>query len=101
MPASTFLRDIHQSIIARFYNNRLDPGLIMADQFAVAAYLDEGCVTEAPLVYATVELSGTCTRGQMVVDWKGMWKKPPNVRLVKTVDMGRLTALLKNCFSQN
>jgi inosine-uridine nucleoside N-ribohydrolase len=36
-----------------------------------------------------VECQGSLTRGMTVFDWQGQWGKPPNVVLVKDLDMAR------------
>ena len=56
------------------------------DQLAAAIVIDEGVVSESKNVYATVELAGKLTRGQMVVDWMGKLEKPHNVRLITDIN---------------
>ena len=41
-------------------------------------------------VYATVELSGQLTRGQMVVDWDGLLQQPCNALVVKELDIDKI-----------
>lgn len=54
----------------------------------MAAAIDPRYVTQKSLHYATVELSGNFTRGQMVVDYgKKIVGKTPNVYLIDRVDI--------------
>lgn len=60
----------------------------VCDQLAVAAVIDPRYVTQKSLHFATVELSGRFTRGQMVVDYgKKIAGKKPNVFLIDRVDI--------------
>lgn len=51
--------------------------------------------------YCCVELHGSLTRGQLIVDEKQQYKTPANVRLVTDVDMDRLKAMLSDSVSKN
>ena len=53
----------------------------------MAAAIDSRCVAQKSLHYATVELGGRFTRGQMVVDYYGRLQKKPNVYLIDRVDL--------------
>jgi inosine-uridine nucleoside N-ribohydrolase len=57
------------------------------DQLAVAAAITPEVVRENKQVYATVELKGALTTGQMVVDWSGVLGKPANINLVTKIDI--------------
>ena len=60
----------------------------VCDQLAVAAAIDPRYVVQKSLHFATVELSGRFTRGQMVVDYgKKIVGKTPNVYLIDRVDI--------------
>ena len=63
------------------------------DQLAMAILLDQKVVTKCQDVFVTVELSGSRTRGQMVVDWQGRLGKPPNVSLIDGIDKDRYQQL--------
>ena len=56
------------------------------DENAVAAFVKPAIVQEEKFVYATVELKGDYTRGQMVIDWAGRLKRSPNVTIVTKLD---------------
>ncbi|XP_057373441.1 nucleoside hydrolase-like [Daphnia carinata] len=83
-PQCRLMNKIEAQIIARKYFDTY----IVCDQLAVAAAIDPRYVTQQSLHYATVELSGNYTRGQMVVDYgKKIVGKTPNVYLIDRVDI--------------
>ncbi|XP_076452412.1 nucleoside hydrolase-like [Babylonia areolata] len=103
-PRSNFLRDSLEFDVTTGKTSgrpgfRTCDGLAMA--VAVAADNEEGqaVVTEGEDAYATVELCGQLTRGQMVVDWAGTLGKEKNVRLVLGLDMARVRQLLLSVVS--
>ena len=57
------------------------------DPAAMAVAIDNTVALETNRKYCTVELSGTLTRGQMVVDWNGRLNKEPNVYIVTRVNL--------------
>ena len=57
------------------------------DQLAVAAAIDPRSVASQSQHYASVELTGHYTRGQMVVDYHGYLKKSPNVYLIDAMNV--------------
>ena len=60
---------------------------LTADPFAIAVALHPEMILQQQLVYATVELNGHVTRGQMVVDWRGKLEKKCNVNVVQKMDL--------------
>ncbi len=62
----------------------------MHDQLAVAIAMRRQVATVTRHVYATVELSGHHTRGQVVLnwseDWSGKMDQKPNVHVVTEID---------------
>ena len=59
----------------------------MYDQVAMAAAIDNEVISKSESLYATVELAGNFARGQMVVDWANMLKKPHNINVIKALNM--------------
>ena len=53
----------------------------------MAAAIDSNCCAQISAHYATVELSGRFTRGQMIVDYARALKRPPNVFLIDRINM--------------
>ena len=56
------------------------------DPAAMMVALDPSSVLESTTCFCSVELQGTFTRGQMVVDWRGVTKKRQNVEIILKVD---------------
>jgi purine nucleosidase len=69
--------------------------LFEADFLAVAAVIEPGIVRKAENKFVEVELHGQHSRGQTVVDWRGVNGKAPNVELVLELDMARLWELFQ------
>jgi inosine-uridine nucleoside N-ribohydrolase len=70
------------------------PKYVPCDEIAVAVALQDEVAKESTCVYATVELAGRHTWGQMVVDWNGVLNKAPNVTIVTKLDADRYETLL-------
>ena len=68
-------------------------GYKSCDGYAMASVIDRSVVKSSQSVYATVELHGQLTRGQMIVDWYNVMKKPSNVTVVKELDMKKIEDL--------
>lgn len=69
------------------------PGFLLPDPLAMAITLDPALAVEVEQRHVTVELAGTQTRGQTVIDHLGMLGHPPNVRIVTAVDTEGVYAL--------
>ncbi|GFO19906.1 pyrimidine-specific ribonucleoside hydrolase rihb [Plakobranchus ocellatus] len=91
-PASEFIR---RSVLESAKPARVAgrEGYRSCDGYCMALVLDRSVVHSAEPVYATVELSGQLTRGQMVVDWDGLLGQPCNALIVKELDIGKIQAL--------
>ncbi|XP_067670247.1 nucleoside hydrolase-like [Haliotis asinina] len=63
-----------------FRNTRA--GIRLCDLKAMVACIDETAILEKKKVYATIELCGAVTRGQMAVDWRAHSTETPNVTVV-------------------
>ncbi|XP_037343792.1 inosine-uridine preferring nucleoside hydrolase isoform X1 [Pungitius pungitius] len=74
-------------------------GFVSCDSYAMAAAVDDSFITESDHFPVSVELTGTHTRGMMVVDTVGFLKKAHKVYIMKKVDMEKfeqmMTAALK------
>lgn len=60
-------------------------GAFIHDPLAVAAALDPSLI-RTQSVTVDVELGGTLTTGETVTDWRGVWKRPPNVDVAIEAD---------------
>jgi len=60
----------------------------------MAAAIDSSCVTKMSQHFASVELSGRFTRGQMIVDYSSVLCRSPNVFLIDRIDMNLFKTML-------
>lgn len=72
---------------------------LLADPLAMAVALDPAIITKSMRRYVTVELHGTHTRGQTVIDHTGRLKRSPNVEIVTDLDMGIMFDLLQQALA--
>ncbi|XP_014665251.1 PREDICTED: inosine-uridine preferring nucleoside hydrolase-like [Priapulus caudatus] len=87
-----FLRLIHDKPEA--FCKKQEWGFIPCDQTAMAVALDDGVATGWHSEYATVELNGKYTRGQMVIDFRKVLKREHNCRMVTKIDLDRLRSCM-------
>ncbi|XP_070799472.1 inosine-uridine preferring nucleoside hydrolase-like [Pituophis catenifer annectens] len=69
-------------------------GFVSCDSYAMAAAIDENFVTEVTIIGVSVELSGSLTRGMMVMDWSDHLKKEHKAFVMKNCDLGKFQALM-------
>ncbi|KAL7385630.1 hypothetical protein ABVT39_025454 [Epinephelus coioides] len=69
-------------------------GFISCDSYAVAAAVDDSFITESDQYPVSVELTGTHTRGMMIVDTVGFLKKAHKVFIMKKVDMKKFERMM-------
>ncbi|KAH0624632.1 hypothetical protein JD844_032291, partial [Phrynosoma platyrhinos] len=86
-----FMKKIYAHSIAKCEH---ESSFVTCDSYAVAAAIDENFVTEVTSVGVTVELSGSLTRGMMVVDWSDKLKKENKALLMRKCDLMKLETLL-------
>jgi purine nucleosidase len=60
----------------------------MHDPLAIAAAIDPSLIA-TQRVAVDVETAGALTGGMTVADWRGVWKRPPNVEVATAVDAER------------
>jgi purine nucleosidase len=82
LQTTTFLRSFEQV-----------PGYLLPDPLAMAVALDPALVQQSETHYVTVELQGTHTRGQTVVDYFGQTGRAPNVTIVTQINMDRVSQM--------
>jgi len=85
------------NLSASFYKKKyvgMGRGYTSCDPLAMSVAVQPEIVTKETSVYATLELHGQLTRGQMVVDWRGHLGKKPNVRIVEEVNIEAHKALM-------
>ncbi len=74
-------------------------GYWMPDPLAMAVALQQSLIQHSEQYYVTVELHGTYTRGQTVVDYSHRTKNAPNVEIVLDVDRDGFYDLLKRALA--
>lgn len=89
-----FNRDISEKTL--FYWEKPYNEYNSCDLAAMAVAVDKSVASEFHEVYVTVELSGTVTRGQMVVDWRGVLDKPHNMKIVQSYDLEKAKEMFYN-----
>ena len=65
------------------------------DEITMALALNKNVLKEKRTDNATLELIGTFTRGQMVVDYRNQWANEANVDIVTDINMELFMQLLK------
>jgi inosine-uridine nucleoside N-ribohydrolase len=95
-PRARFFRDTNQKILG-FIKDRLGQDMLFApDGLAVAAAIEPSIVTRSDRKYVSIELHGSLTRGQTVVDWSNTTGKQPNTEIIHEVDQERFIQLMEN-----
>jgi purine nucleosidase len=95
-PRAKFFHDTNQKILA-FIRERLGRDMLFApDGLALAAAVEPGIVTRAEQKYVCIELHGSQTRGQTVVDWQGYSGHAPNTEIILQLDQERFTRLMED-----
>jgi len=86
-------------VIRNFIRNRLgQEGLYTADALAMAVALEPQIVRKSEKCYATVELSGSVTRGQLCADWFGLGRRAANAEIVLELDQPRYVEMFVDGF---
>ncbi|XP_069010237.1 inosine-uridine preferring nucleoside hydrolase isoform X2 [Embiotoca jacksoni] len=69
-------------------------GFVSCDSYAMAAAVDDSFVVESDCYPVSVELTGTHTRGMMIVDTAGFLKKRHKAFILKKVDMEKFEQMM-------
>lgn len=69
-------------------------GFISCDSYAMAAAIDDSFIIESDHYPVSVELTGTHTRGMMVVDTAGFLKTARKAFIIKKVDMSKFEQMM-------
>ncbi len=94
-PRAEFLRRIMSRILDYAEHVVKRDLMYSADPLAMAVVLEPEIVKRAEQRRVEVELTGTHTRGQTVVDWYNRTGLPPNAEIILEVDRDRHRALLE------
>ena len=93
---SVFVKKITNTSASFYKKNKtgFGQGYTSCDPLAMSVAVKPEIVTEATSVYATTELHGHLTRGQMVVDWRAHLGKEHNIKLIQEVDLEAFKVLM-------
>ncbi|XP_028810902.1 inosine-uridine preferring nucleoside hydrolase-like [Denticeps clupeoides] len=97
-----FMKKIFKHSMDVSYNERYQKemvdgmGFMSCDSYAVAAAIDESFMTESDHIAVTVELTGTHTRGMMVLDTLDVLQNKHKVHIMKKVDLEMFKRMLMN-----
>lgn len=69
-------------------------GFVSCDSYAMAAAVDDLFVVESDHYPVSVALTGTHTRGMMIVDTVGFLKKAHKASIMKKVDMEKFKQMM-------
>lgn len=69
-------------------------GFISCDSYAMAAAVDDSFIIESDHFPVSVELTGTHTRGMMIVDTVGLLKKTHKAAILKKVDLEKFQQMM-------
>ncbi|MEO0563272.1 MAG: nucleoside hydrolase [Chloroflexota bacterium] len=92
-PLGRFYAGISDKVTART-RQRYD-GHLLPDPLAMAVALEPSTITESEHRHVSVELHGTLTRGQTVVNYTALESGPKNTQIVRRVDMERIATLYR------
>ncbi|XP_031150125.1 inosine-uridine preferring nucleoside hydrolase isoform X2 [Sander lucioperca] len=93
--AQIFQHSIEVSQSKRFQKEFVaGTGFISCDSYAMAAAVDDSFITESDHYPVSVELTGTHTRGMMIVDTVGFLKNARKAFIMKKVDMEKFKQMM-------
>lgn len=95
-PRAKFFRDTNRKFLT-YINERLSEDILFApDGLAMAVAVEPGIVKRSEKKHVSIELHGSLTRGQTVVDWRGWSERLPNTEIILELDHERFIQLLEN-----
>jgi purine nucleosidase len=97
--AARFFQGISESTMHFFESTYPDIGYLLPDPLAMAITLQPSLIKKMSPHFVAVELHGTNTRGQTVVDYDGRLGKQPNVRVVTEIDLPGVFDLFKHALA--
>jgi purine nucleosidase len=94
-----FFQAISESTLRFFEKSYPEAGYLLPDPLAMAIALEPALIKKVAPHYVAVELRGTNTRGQTVVDYSGRLGMSPNVQVVTEVDVDGVFDLFKRALA--
>ncbi len=95
-PRAKFFHDTSQKFLNLIKERWGRDILFAADGLALAVAIEPGIVTKSEKKHVSIELHGSQTRGQTVVDWYVRTQKPPNAEIILELDQKRFIQLMEN-----
>lgn len=98
-PTAQFFRETTMATVE--YLRKFDqvPGYLLPDPLAMALVLEPEIVQESSFQHVRVELTGSHTRGQTVIDHFGLTGQAPNVHIVTKLDTAAVYAMYERVLS--
>jgi purine nucleosidase len=97
--AARLFQGISQSSLDFLRHHPSPHGYLLPDPLAMAVTLKPTLAMRVISHFVSVELHGTYTRGQTVVDYVGLTGKNPNVSIVTAIDMNGVFDLFKRALA--
>ncbi len=94
-PLAEFAMDIQRNVRAFCEEVTKVPGFDFPDPIAMCAAIDESIITKEESRYVEIVLGEGPARGQTMVDWLGVTRKPANTRVVLRADQTKFHAMLR------
>ena len=95
-PRAKFFQDTNQKILSYIEKRMSNDSLFAPDGLAMAVAVEPEIVTKSEKKYVSIELHGSQTRGQTVVDWSGRTGQPANTEIILELDQERFIQLMEN-----
>lgn len=95
-PLAEFAMDIQRHVREFCHSVTQINGFDFPDPIAMCVAIDDSIVTKEETRYVDVILSEGDARGQTMVDWLGVTKKPANTRVVLRADQARFKNMLRD-----
>ena len=95
-PRAKFFHDTNQKILGFIKERYAQEMLFAPDGLALAAAIEPDIVTRSELKHVSIELHGSLTRGQTVVDWANSTRQQPNTEIIHEVNQERFMQLMED-----
>ncbi|MBN8634983.1 MAG: nucleoside hydrolase [Anaerolineae bacterium] len=98
-PRAQFFAAINRVFMDPALTGRTPQHYLLPDPLAMGVALEPGLIRHSKVRHMTVELHGTHTRGQTVIDHNGRLKQSANVEIVTEIDMQVMNDLLRRALA--
>ena len=97
--AGRFFKAISSETAKRLQETYYRPAYLLPDPLAMAITLEPSLISQSAKFHVSVELNGSLTRGQTVIDYTGISGKPRNVNIVQALDIDGVHAMFGKALS--